>query len=326
MFRELLPTMAHGFDIRPDYETAFLEWLFDEMARVESRGRLVRTLVSTPEGRPIGWYVAYFKAGVSEVIQVMSLDRDTGSVLDHLFRDAYDAGASALRGRLEGRLLTALWGRGCALRYGVAALAQADDPAIIHAVSGGRALLTRLDGEWWMGHHTEAFERRTSRNGASSARRLRAEVVDDVEALRDDWSRLAEESRNVFSSWEWNVLWWRRFGAGRRAAIVVCRDAGGTARAIVPLYRWTRLPLTVLRFLGHGHGDLLGPICAREPDVWAEALEVALDAVRCDILVGDLMPGDRRRPPGLAGKVLSQTGYPILEFHGASWEERTSAA
>jgi hypothetical protein len=28
---------------------------------------------------------------------------------------------------------------------------------LLHAVQSGRALLTRLDGEWWMGHHLEPF-------------------------------------------------------------------------------------------------------------------------------------------------------------------------
>jgi len=31
------------------------------------------------------------------------------------------------------------------------------DPELAAAISLGQSALTRLDGEWWMGHHTEPF-------------------------------------------------------------------------------------------------------------------------------------------------------------------------
>ena len=37
------------------------------------------------------------------------------------------------------------------------ALINSRDPEVLHAVRAGRALLTRLEGEWWMGHHLEPF-------------------------------------------------------------------------------------------------------------------------------------------------------------------------
>ena len=47
-------------------------------------------------------------------------------------------------------------------RAGYLALIHARDPEVLHAVQAGRALLTRLEGEWWMGHHLEPFSRRAA--------------------------------------------------------------------------------------------------------------------------------------------------------------------
>ena len=91
---------------------------------------------------------------------------------------------------------------------------------------------------------------------------LEAEVVEDIESVREDWQRLALASGNVFATWEWTTLWWRHFGKGRRRFVVACRTADGTLVAIVPLYLWRERPVRVFRFFGHGPGDQLGPICA----------------------------------------------------------------
>ena len=32
-------------------------------------------------------------------------------------------------------------------------MVKAADPEVLEALSEGRAMLSRLDGEWWMGHH-----------------------------------------------------------------------------------------------------------------------------------------------------------------------------
>ena len=41
------------------------------------------------------------------------------------------------------------------------------------------------------------------------------DVVSELEALREPWSRLAETAGNIFSTWEWNELWWSHYGDGR---------------------------------------------------------------------------------------------------------------
>jgi hypothetical protein len=116
--------------------------------------------VRAEDGRVLGWYVAFVRRGaVCDTIQVAANKRAVDVVLDHLFREASRRGASAVRGRLERRLLPALAVRARFLRYTGGALAHSRSAEIMCAVRSSDALLTRMDGEWWMGHHLEPFTR-----------------------------------------------------------------------------------------------------------------------------------------------------------------------
>jgi hypothetical protein len=140
-----------------DYDEPFLEWLFREMAAVRTRGTLRRRLLRR-NGEPLGWYVAYLKPrGLSQVMEVAAIKRELDVVLDCLFSDAWRCGAAALEGRLEPALYEPLSSRRCLVRYGTRALFHSRNPDAVAAISLGRSALSRLDGEWWMGHHTEPF-------------------------------------------------------------------------------------------------------------------------------------------------------------------------
>jgi hypothetical protein len=150
--------LGAAFRLRPDYDVAFAEWLFRELAAVRSRGDVLRSLVRADDGRVLGWYVAFVRKGaVCDAIQVAATDRVVDVVLDHLFREAAERGASAVRGRLERRLLPALSVRARFLRYAGGALAHSRSAEIMRVVRSSNSLLTRMDGEWWMGHHLEPF-------------------------------------------------------------------------------------------------------------------------------------------------------------------------
>jgi CelD/BcsL family acetyltransferase involved in cellulose biosynthesis len=144
------------------------------------------------------------------------------------------------------------------------------------------------------------------------------ELVDSLDVLREDWTRLAAASGNVFASWEWNDLWWRRYGRGRTLRLVVSRNDNDEIDAIVPLFQWSRRPLRILRLIGHGHGDRLGPICDYE--IARRALRLALDTAPHDVFVGDWVGGDPEWARALGGRVVRETGYPILRFSDGSWD------
>jgi GNAT superfamily N-acetyltransferase len=148
---DLVERLRRPFPLRPQYDEAHLVWLFGELEAANMDGRLVRRLVRADDGRPLGCYVMYVAPqGIAEVIQLAAAEPDVPLVLDHLIHDATTGGAVEVRGRFEHHLLTTLRRRRCRLVPIDWALLHARDPELLAAVHGGRALLTRLDGEWWM--------------------------------------------------------------------------------------------------------------------------------------------------------------------------------
>jgi CelD/BcsL family acetyltransferase involved in cellulose biosynthesis len=103
------------------------------------------------------------------------------------------------------------------------------------------------------------------------------EVLGAIDPLRPEWSELAERGRSVFQTWEWAADWWRHFGRNRDLRVTTIRSNGKIV-GILPLYVWAARPLRILRFLGHGPSDELGPIAttAHRPTVAR-----ALPAVPC---------------------------------------------
>jgi CelD/BcsL family acetyltransferase involved in cellulose biosynthesis len=140
------------------------------------------------------------------------------------------------------------------------------------------------------------------------------EFVDDLDALRDDWERVAATGGNIFGTWEWNDLWWRRYGRGRTLRVAVYREDGETA-AVVPLFLWSRRGLRILRLVGHGHGDRLGPITRDDDAATAvSALRLALAAEPHDVFVGDWVAGAHDWSRALGARTLRTTGYPIVRL------------
>ena len=158
----------------------------------------------------------------------------------------------------------------------------------------------------------------------SPARSASLDVVHGLDDLREDWTRLAAAGGNIFATWEWNDLWWRHYGGERQLRVSVSNGAG-EIDAIVPLFAWSRRPFRILRLIGHGHGDRLGPICNEQTRSPQRALREALDAHPHDLFVGDWIAGGRDWESSVGGRVVRRTGYPILRFSQGSWSEFLSA-
>jgi CelD/BcsL family acetyltransferase involved in cellulose biosynthesis len=152
---------------------------------------------------------------------------------------------------------------------------------------------------------------------------LSLEEVAAPEALATEWARLAEESGNVFGTWEWLSLWWRHYGGGRELRVVACRSADGKLVAILPLYMWlNRRRLRIARFLGHGPGDELGPVCAsRHRELAAAGLSRVAGEWGAHLVVADRLPGDTDWRGLLGGRTLEREGSPRIRFESDSWED-----
>lgn len=120
------------------------------------------------------------------------------------------------------------------------------------------------------------------------------ETTSDLASLRGPWKELAGQSDNVFATYEWLSTWWRHFGRNRPLLLTTVRDDRGELIAILPLYLATRRPLRVVRLIGHGATDQLGPVCAavdrhRAAHALAVFVTEHLDG-RWDLAIADELP------------------------------------
>jgi len=159
--------------------------------------------------------------------------------------------------------------------------------------------------------------------GLASGAELALEPLDDLDGARGEWAQLALSSENVFATWEWASIWWRHFGAGNELATWAGRDDSGKLRTILPLYRSRGRPIRTMRFLGHGPGDRLGPVCApADRDVAASALRHALNDRRdWDIFLGETLPGEHAWGATLGAPCLRREDSPTLRSEGRTWDE-----
>ena len=153
---------------------------------------------------------------------------------------------------------------------------------------------------------------------------LTLEPLDSLSAAREEWTALAERAGNLFATWEWADAWWGVYGNGQQLALTACRDADGRLVAILPLYLARRGPVRMLRFIGHGPADQLGPVCAPEDrQATAGALLRLLDDRRRDwnVMVAERIAPTEGWTGLLGGTVVNREESPTLQVGGRSYDE-----
>ena len=156
---------------------------------------------------------------------------------------------------------------------------------------------------------------------------VRLQPVPDLSAVEEQWIKLAQDAGNIFATWEWVSSWRRHLGGDRPLLVSAGWRQDGTLAVLLPLYLAAQRPLRVVRFLGHGPGDELGPICREGDEVMAaRALREALDAIPgWDLFVGEQLPGDEGWATLTGARVLRRDGSPVLRFESGGWEEFLSS-
>jgi CelD/BcsL family acetyltransferase involved in cellulose biosynthesis len=149
------------------------------------------------------------------------------------------------------------------------------------------------------------------------------EPVASFAAAAADWDALAAAVPSPFSTRAWAEAWWTAYGGGGEPDLRRVRTGDGRVAALLPLYRADRGPVRLLRFVGHGAADQLGPLCAPEDRPLAAA---ALRAAASELgprglLLAERLAGDEHLSEHLGGAVLREEASPVLATEGRTWDE-----
>lgn len=142
-----------------------------------------------------------------------------------------------------------------------------------------------------------------------------------LEEVGADWNQLAEASESIFATPEWMMLWYRHFGGGQELRAYTVRE-GGRLVALLPLVLWRARAPRVLRFVGHGPSDVMGPVCApADRPAAAAALEQVLADGGWDVLLAERLPAGDLLAGGVHGRELQREASPVLPIDGMSWDD-----
>jgi CelD/BcsL family acetyltransferase involved in cellulose biosynthesis len=147
------------------------------------------------------------------------------------------------------------------------------------------------------------------------------ERVVAAEPLRAEWNALALEGGSIFATWEWSDVWWKHHGRGRELLLHKGTTPAGRMLAALPLYAWRDRWPRVLRFLGHGPGDELGPVYARgTADAAARCLGIALGTLEWDVFLGEQLRGDEGWTARLGGRTWRRESNLALRVPDGGWD------
>jgi CelD/BcsL family acetyltransferase involved in cellulose biosynthesis len=154
--------------------------------------------------------------------------------------------------------------------------------------------------------------------------------VNDLDPLGGEWSHLAAQATNVFSTWEWASVWRKHFHP-RDPMLTIVISRGEDPIGVVPLYRASGRPVRVIRVVGHGEGDELGLVCHEDDRTEvARTLRQALEEIpwAWDVFLGERFPSDEAWAQGLGARRLGLWSSPVLRFPGDNWDDfvRTRSA
>jgi CelD/BcsL family acetyltransferase involved in cellulose biosynthesis len=114
------------------------------------------------------------------------------------------------------------------------------------------------------------------------------------------------------------------YGHDRPLVVTGCRDEDDRLVAILPLYAARRGPVRMLRFIGHGPADQLGPVCAPEDRrATADALGRLLSDRRelWNVMLAERLAPTEGWTGMLGATVVHREESPTLHVAGRSFDE-----
>jgi hypothetical protein len=157
---ESLRTVTAPLSFRPAYTEEYLAWLLSMARQKREFGEFTSSLLSDERGSAAGWYMYYPNPGeIGQVLQVGAMPGQLDSVLAHLFEDARSRGAVALIGKCDAAVLSTYTAHSCVFfQRNMYTQVNTKRQDILQALLGGKAFLTRLEGEWWTRLQGDSFD------------------------------------------------------------------------------------------------------------------------------------------------------------------------
>ena len=138
--------------LRPAYTPSDFDWLMSQAASATRIGQLRMMTVHSPEGERCGSFVYYSKPGAAAyVLQIGWRRRDHfPEVLRALLVDAWQQGASDVKGQAIPQFLTTLSAEQCLFRQmDSCVFGYSKDADLLNSLLLGETAISRLDGECW---------------------------------------------------------------------------------------------------------------------------------------------------------------------------------
>jgi hypothetical protein len=158
-FIDACQQLVQKFALRPNWKRPVMETMLRHAVRKAQYGERVQHVVRTRSGKIAGLYLYYGNTGgIGRTVQIMAEPGQESIVIDCLFRNAYDRGLVAMRGRTQPALLQAMIGKKCAFLHASSTVVHSRDPALLEAMTNGRAFLNGLAGEGWTRLIGDQFE------------------------------------------------------------------------------------------------------------------------------------------------------------------------
>jgi L-amino acid N-acyltransferase YncA len=156
--REFSSAVSDHLRLHPEYDDKSMQWLFDELSKVKSFGTLERILLRDDKGSPVGMVIYYLAPfGVSRVVHFASRPEWAYRVLEFLLLSADQGRSLSIKGRLEPMATPYIDDFGCRYKYGELFSLVKGRPDVYALLFSGDGILSRMDGEWWLGFYGEDF-------------------------------------------------------------------------------------------------------------------------------------------------------------------------
>ncbi len=138
------------FAARPSWREESLRRMVEESRHKATFGAMVRRMVTTRDGKPVGMFLYYGDPGrIGRVLQILAAPGRAGEVIDAMLAHASERGMVALRGRTQPALLEAMLGRRFAFVHASSSIVHARDPVLIEPFLAGKAFFNGFAGESW---------------------------------------------------------------------------------------------------------------------------------------------------------------------------------